>query len=54
MNDTTEEILRTFFDHEEQLKRLYDEQIIQLVRFPLLFLYFLRTMRFYIGLKFRT
>lgn len=31
MMDTTEDILKTFFDHEDQLKQLYDEQIIQFV-----------------------
>lgn len=31
MVDTTEDILKTFFDHEDQLKQLYDEQIIQIV-----------------------
>lgn len=31
MKDTTEEILKTFFDHEDQLKRLYDEHIKFLV-----------------------
>lgn len=28
MMDSTEEILKTFFDHECQLKRIYDEQIV--------------------------
>ncbi len=31
MKDSTEEIVKTFFDHEEHLKQLYDEQITQFV-----------------------
>lgn len=31
MSDSIEDILITFFDHEDLLKRLYDENIKQLV-----------------------
>lgn len=31
MKDSTEEILKTFFDHEFMLKQLYNEQVTQFV-----------------------
>lgn len=35
MKDSIDDILLTFFDHQEELKELYNEQISQLVSFVL-------------------